>query len=69
MIITMIMNKNNIKSKKDYAKKFSETTSIEIQIQHLGGYRQLSMEDIAVEYFSITIDTGSNEKNLNIIHI
>ena len=45
----MIMHKNNIKLKKDYAEKFNEKTGIEIQSQHWGGNRQLSMEDIAVE--------------------
>ena len=33
-------------------------TCIEIQSQHWGGNRQLSMEGIAVEYFPTSIDTG-----------
>ena len=61
--------KNNIMLKKYYAEKFSETTSIEIQIQLWGGNRQLSMEGIAVEYFTKSIDPGRNEENLNSIHI
>ena len=54
--------KNNIKLKKDYAEKFSETTSIEIQSQHWGGNRQLSMEGISVECFPSPIDPGINEE-------
>ena len=44
-------SKNNTNLKKDYAEKFSKTTSIEIQSQFWGGNRQLPMEGIAVEYF------------------
>ena len=54
--------KNNIKLKKDYAEKFSETTSIEIQSQHWGGNIQLPMEVIDVEYSPISIDPGRNEE-------
>ena len=61
--------KNNIKLKKDYAEKFSETTSIEIQSQHWGVNIQLSMEVIDVEYSPISIDPGRNEKNMNFIYI
>ena len=46
---------NNIKLNKYYtenSENFSTTTSIEIKSQHWGGNGQLSMEDIAVEYFS-----------------
>ena len=42
-------SKNNIKLKKYYAEKFIKTTGIEIQSQHWGGNRQLSMEVIAFE--------------------
>ena len=45
-------SKNNIKLRKDYAEKFNETNGIEIQSQHLGGNRQLSMEVIADEYLT-----------------
>ena len=44
---------NNLRLKKDYAEKFSKTTGIEIQSQHWGRNRQLSMEGIDVEYFPI----------------
>ena len=44
--------------------KFIETTGIEIQIQHWGRNIRLSTEVISVEYFPISIDHGSNEKNL-----
>ena len=54
--------KNNIKLKKHYAEKFSETTGIEIRSQHLDGNRKLSMEGSAVEYFLNSIDPGINEK-------
>ena len=33
---------------------------MEIQSQHWGGNRKLSMEVIAVEYFPTSIDTGNN---------
>ena len=54
---------------KYYAEKPIKTTGIEIQIQHWGRHSQLSMEVIAVEYFSNSIDPGSNEKNINFINI
>ena len=53
--------KNNIELKKDYAEKFSKTTGIEIQSQHWGGNKQLSIESIAVEYFPNSVHTGINE--------
>ena len=59
----MIMHKIYIKIKKDYAEKFSKTTGIEIKSQHWGGNRQLSMEGIAIEYLTNSINHGSNEKN------
>ena len=37
------------------------TSGIEIQSQHWGGNRQLSMEGIDVEYFPISIDPSKNE--------
>ena len=52
----------NLKLKKDYSEKFSKATSIEIQSQHWGGNRQLSMEGIAVEYFPTSVDNGNNEE-------
>ena len=48
--------------KNDYAEKISEATSIEIQSQHCGGNRQLSMEGISVEYFPTSVDNGNNEE-------
>ena len=62
-------SKNNIELKKDYAEKSSETTGIEIQSQHWDGNRMLLMEGNAVEYFPYSIHPGSNEINLNLIHI
>ena len=56
------MHKNNIKLNKYYAEKSSKTTGIEIQSQHCGGNRKLSMEGINIEYFTNLVDTGSNEK-------
>ena len=53
-------NTSKKRLKKYYAEKFSKTTSIEIQSQHLGENRQLSMEDIAVEYFTNSIGPASN---------
>ena len=53
---------NNIKFKKDYAEKKSELTGIDIQTQHWGGNRQLSMEGIAVEYFSTSVNIGNKEE-------
>ena len=41
-----------INLKKEYAEKFIEIASIEIQSQHWVGNRQLSMEVISVEYFT-----------------
>ena len=46
-----------------YAETISETTSIEIQSQHWGINRQLSIEYIAVEYFNNSINPDSNEKS------
>ena len=46
-------------------RKINETNGIEIQSQHWGGNRQLSMEDIPVEYFPTSIDTNNNDKNMN----
>ena len=64
IIVSMITHKYiYINLKKYYAEKFSKTTGIEIQSQHLGGNRQLSMEDIAVEYFRNSIDPGISEKS------
>ena len=65
----MIMHKKNQNVKKYYAEKFSETTGIYLQIQHWDGNRQISMECIAVEYFTNSIDPGSNKKNLHFIYI
>ena len=45
-----------LKLKKDYSEKFSKATGIEIQSQHWGGNRQLSIEGIAVEYFTTYVD-------------
>ena len=41
-------SKKYIKLKKEYAEKFNETIGIEIQNQHWGGHRQLSMEVIDI---------------------
>ena len=46
-------------------KKDNETTVIEIQSQHWGGNRQLSMEGIAVDYDPNSIDLGRKEYNMN----
>ena len=48
--------------RKDSAETFSEATGIEIQSQHWGGNRELSMEGIAVECFPTFIDTGNNKE-------
>ena len=48
-----IASKNNIIPNKYYAEVFIKTTCIEIQSQHWGVNRQLSMEDIAVQYLTI----------------
>ena len=50
IVSTLIHQK--IYKRKYYAEKFSKTTGIEIQSQHWGGNRQLSMEGIDVEYFT-----------------
>ena len=42
---------NIYKVLKCYAGTFSKKTGIEIQSQHWGGNRQLSMEGISVKYF------------------
>ena len=42
--------------------KNKQKRGIEIQSQHWGGNRQLSMEAISVEYFQNSIDPGINEK-------
>ena len=55
-------SKNNLKLRIDYAEKISKATSIEIQSQHWGGNRQLSMEGISVEYFPAFVDNGNNEE-------
>ena len=48
---------------KDYAEKFSETTIIQVQSQHWGGNKQISMENIDVEHFTNPVDPGFNYKN------
>ena len=53
--------KKNIKLKY-IIKKNIKTTGIEIQGQHWGGNRQLSMEGIAIECFPISIYSGNNEE-------
>ena len=50
----------------NYAEKFSEATGIQIQSQHWGGNRKLSMEAITVEYFPTSVDTGNNEENFEV---
>ena len=40
--------------------KSSKTNGIEIQIQHWGENRKLSMKGNYVEYFPPSVDTGSN---------
>ena len=42
-------------------KKSSESNGIEIQSQHWGENNQLSMEGIAVEYFTSSFDPGKNK--------
>ena len=42
---------------------------MEIQSQRWGENRQLSMEGITDEFFSNSIDPGSNEKNNDFIYI
>ena len=54
-------SRKHLKFKKDHAEEFSETNGIEIQSQHWGVNRQLSMEVIAVECFPTSVDPGSNE--------
>ena len=57
----MIMHqKISIKLKKDYAEKTGKKNGIEIQSQHWGGNRQLSMEGISVEYLTSSIEPVSN---------
>ena len=41
-----------IREKKYHAKKYSESKYLQIQSQHWGGERQLSMEVIDLEYFN-----------------
>ena len=67
MIVSAIIHKKQFKGKKDYAEKFSESTSLEIQSPHWGGNRQLSMEGIDVEYFptSVYIDKNVVKYELN----
>ena len=48
------------KFKNNYAEKISESTDIGIQSQHWGGNRQISMEGIAVKYFSSSFVPGYN---------
>ena len=50
-------NASNIyKVQKDYTEQFSKRTGIEIQSQHWGVNRKISMKGIAVEYFLSLID-------------
>ena len=53
-----------IKLKKDYAEALSQKTGIRTQSQYWGENKKLSMEGIAVEYFTNSVDHGSNEKNI-----
>ena len=57
------------KFKKDHSDKFGKATGIEIQSQHLGENRILSMKGIDVEYFPTYVDISNNEENLNSVHI
>ena len=59
---------SNIKLKKYNAANFSETTGIEIQIQHWSGNRQLSLEGISVGYYPNYVDPRSKGKNLYYFH-
>ena len=47
--------------KKDYSEKFIKKTVIEIQIQHWGDNRQLSMKGIELENFTTIDNMISNE--------
>ena len=53
--------RGKIKLKKYYVEKPSKTPGKEIQIQHWGGHRKLSMDVIAVEYAPNSVDTGRNK--------
>ena len=68
------MQGKELKLKKYYAEKFSETTGIYIQSQHWVGNSKLSMEGIGIEYFldsvydcKYSLMIGNNN-NWNIIH-
>ena len=58
-----------MKLNKYHAEKFTRTTGKEIQSQHWGGNMQSSMEGMAVEYFTSSIDPGKTEQNHNFINI
>ena len=64
MIFPMIMYQKQYKVKEILCRKFSKASGIEIQIQDWFVNRLLSLEVIAVQYFLILIDPGSNEKIL-----
>ena len=49
-----------LKLKKYYFEKFSETIDKEVQIQHWGRNRQLSMDGIALEYLPTTNNRRDN---------
>ena len=60
MFVSMIIHQKQYKVQEILCRKISRKNGIEIQIQHWGGNRKLSMERIAVEYFPNSTDTGSN---------
>ena len=62
MIVSARMHQKQLKLREDYAEQTSEATGIEIQSQNSGVNRQLSMEGIAVEYFTTSADNGKNEE-------
>ena len=68
-VAVIMYQKNNIKLKNDYAEKISETTFIEIQIQHWGGNRHYQWKVLILNIYQIRLIIVEIKANLNSVCI
>ena len=48
-------DKKDVITRRDYAEQLTEKFPVQIQCQHFGGNRSLSMEGVAVQHFNIEV--------------
>ena len=48
-------DKKDVVKRRDYAERFTEKMHVQIQCQHFGGNRSLSMKGVAVQHFNIGV--------------